>query len=217
MISNQTIQLAKKVCNYLKMDQKLETVDCILVLGSYDERVAKRGAELYLQGYAPLLVFSGGMAELIAKEDWHEAEADHFKKIALKMGVPEKDILVENKSANTGENILFTQKLFKQKNIDPQSFIVVQKPYMERRAYATFKKHWPEKKVLVTSPQLAFEDYPCPGHTLERIINIAVGDMQRVKVYAEKGYQIFQEIPEDVWQAYEQLVEMGYTEHLIKE
>src|SRR3989339_732594 len=125
MISNQTIQLAKKICDYLKMDDTLEKADCILVLGSYDERVAIRGAELYLQGLAPLLVFSGGLVEF-AKEHWHETEADHFKKIAIKMGVPEKDILVENKSTNTGENILFTRGLFKQKNIDPRSFIIVQ-------------------------------------------------------------------------------------------
>ncbi len=216
MITEQVIELAKKVCDYLKMNDILEKSDCILVLGSFDERVAIRGAELYLQGLAPLLIFSGGFGKF-ATDNWGEAEADHFAKIAIKMGLPERDILIENQSTNTGENILFTQKLLKERGVDPQSFILVQKPYMERRGYATFKKCWPDKKVLVTSPQLSFEEYPTTGISMERIINTAVGDLQRVKLYSENGYQIFQEIPEDVWDAYERLVALGYDKHVIKE
>jgi uncharacterized SAM-binding protein YcdF (DUF218 family) len=204
MITNQVIELAKKLNEYLKMNDVLEKSDCILVLGSFDERVAERAVELYLKGYAPLLIFSGGMVNF-AKDNWGESEADHFAKIALKMGVPKNDIIIENQSTNTGENI------------DPQSFILVQKPYMERRSYATFKKHWPDKNVLVTSPQLSFEELPSPGIPMEHIINTIVGDMQRMKIYAENGFQIFQEIPQDVWDAYEQLVALGYDKKVIKE
>lgn len=106
--------------------------------------------------------------------------------------------------------------MLKEKGLDPQSFIVVQKPYMERRSYATFKKHWPDKKLAVTSPQISFEEYPNDEIPLEKVISIMVGDLQRIKIYPEKGYQIFQEIPDDVWSAYEKLVELGYTDHLVK-
>jgi uncharacterized SAM-binding protein YcdF (DUF218 family) len=92
----------------------------------------------------------------------------------------------------------------------------VQKPYMERRSYATFKKHWPDKEVIVTSPQISFADYPTSEIPLEKVINIMVGDLQRIKVYAEKGFQVYQEIPEYVWQAYEQLVSLGFDKQLIK-
>lgn len=216
MITEQAKQLAIKVCEYLKMHHDLEKSDCIFVLGSFDDRVANRGAELYLQGLAPLLIFSGGMVNF-AKDNWGKSEAEHFADIAMQMGVPEKDIIIENKSSNTGENIIFTKKLLKDKSIDPQSFIVVQKPYMERRAYATFKNYWPNKKVLITSPQLSFEDYPSPGIDMQYIIETIVGDLQRVKVYADTGFQIFQEIPDDVWKAYEELVKLGYDRRVIKE
>ena len=43
------------------------------------------------------------------------------------------------------------------------------------------------------------------------------GDLQRIKLYAQKGFQIPQEIPINVWDAYEKLVETGYTKHLVKE
>ena len=94
--------------------------------------------------------------------------------------------------------------------------LLVQKPYMERRSYATFKKHWPEKKVLITSPQIPFDQYPTEEIPLEHVINIMVGDLQRIKIYPKKGFQIFQDIPGDVWRAYESLVQLGYTKHLVK-
>jgi hypothetical protein len=104
--------------------------------------------------------------------------------------------------------------LLREKNIDPDSFIVVQKPYMERRSYATFKMHLPEKKITVTSPLLSFEEYPTPELPLENIINSMVGDLQRIRIYPSKGFQIYQEIPDEVWQSYEELVKMGFDKHL---
>jgi len=213
MLNKEVIALAQKLWNYHLLHHTLEKSDCILVLGSHDLRVAERGADVYLQGLAPIIIFSGGLGNL-TKDMWTETEADLFATIALDKGVPREAIFIENKSTNTGENILFTQQLLKDKKLNPQSFIVVQKPYMERRSYATFKKHWPDKKVTVTSPLLSFDDYPNEEIPVERVINIMVGDLQRIKIYPQKGFQIPQDIPDDVWQAYEQLVALGFDKHL---
>jgi uncharacterized SAM-binding protein YcdF (DUF218 family) len=135
------------------------------------------------------------------------------------MGVPEEQILVENRSTNTGENIIFTKALLAEKRINLEKFILVQKPYMERRSYATFRKMWPEKEVIVTSAQVSFEEYLDQYTNRELssddVVSIMVGDLQRIKVYPEMGYQIRQEIPRDVWSAYEELVKAGYTKHLV--
>jgi len=216
MITSETFSLAQILWDYHHMNHGLEKSDCILALGSHDLRVAERAAELYLEGWAPLVVMSGGLGNL-TKETWTEPEADQFAAIAIQKGVPEQNILIENKSTNTGENILFTQKLLGQKNIHPSSFIVVQKPYMERRSYATFKMHWPEKKLLITSPQISFDKYPTADISIEKVINIMTGDFQRIKIYPERGFQIFQEIPPQVYEAYEKLIAAGFNKHLIKE
>ena len=216
MLSQEILQLGKKLWNYHLVNNKMEKVDCILALGSHDLRVPERAAELYLQGLAPLVIMSGGLGNF-TQEIWTEKEADRFAAVAIKNGVPPEKILIENNSTNTGENILFTQKLLKEKELDPQSFIVVQKPYMERRSYATFKKHWPDKKLLVTSPQISFEDYPNEEIPMEKVINIMVGDLQRIREYPPKGFQVYQEIPDDVWDAFEKLVVLGFDKHLIKE
>ncbi len=214
MPSKEIIALARTVWDYHHINHHLKHSDCILVLGSHDIRVAERGAELYLQGWAPLLIFSGGLGRL-TEGVWQETEADKFARIAIELGVPKEAILIENKSTNTGENILFTQQLLNERKIQPHSFIVVQKPYMERRSFATFKKHWPDKELLVTSPQISFDNYPAEDMPLDKVIHIMVGDLQRIKLYAEKGFQIYQEIPVDVWQAYEQLVKAGYDQQLV--
>ena len=215
MINQEAIALAKILWNYHQLHHTLIQSDCILVLGSMDTRTAERGADIYLQGYAPIIIFSGGLGKL-TKDMWAETEAELFANIALDRGVPREAIFIENKSTNTGENIQFTQQLLQEKNLDLDSFIVVQKPYMERRSYATFKKHWPDKKLLVTSPLLSFEEYPTDDIPVEKLINMMVGDLQRIKLYPEKGFQIYQEIPADVWEAYEKLVAMGFDKQLMK-
>ncbi len=217
-MDNQTRDLAKKLWHFHRMNHQLERADAILVLCSYDKRVAERGAQLFLEGWSPLLIFSGGLGA-ITRNMWSEPEADQFAKIALGMGVPKEKILVENRSTNTGENIICTKALLAEKKINPEKFILVQKPYMERRSYATFRKFWPEKEALVTSPQVSFEEY-LEQYTNQElssddVVSIMVGDLQRIKVYPEKGFQIHQEIPDDVWSAYEELVKTGYNKHLV--
>jgi len=210
--------LAEKLWRYHHLDHQLSRADAILVLCSHDTIVAARGADLFLQGWAPLLIFAGGLGS-ITHRLWREPEADQFARIAAGMGVPEDRMLIENRSTNTGENVAFTRRLLAERGIEPQKFIVVQKPYMERRSYATFRKVWPEKEVIVTSPQESMDEYlgRCSHAALspDDVISIMVGDLQRIRLYPAKGFQIQQDIPDDVWQAYEALVEAGYDRHLV--
>ena len=147
----------------------------------------------------------------------NQTEADLFADIAERRGVPPEKILRENRSTNTGENVAFTKKLLAEKGLDFKTFILVQKPYMERRTFATFKQVWPEKNFIVTSPPIAFEDYPNADITKDQVIHIMVGDLQRIRIYPESGFQIYQEIPDAVGSAYDKLVAAGYTRHLLKE
>ena len=212
--------LAERVWSYHQLNHPLACADAVLVLCSHDTAVARRGAELFLEHLAPLLIFSGGLGA-ITKHLWSEPEADQFARIAFEMGVPRENVLVENRSTNTGENVLFTKQLLFEKHLDPDTFIVVQKPYMERRSYATFRKVWPEKKVIVTSPKTSLEEYlTAYSHgslSPEDVIGIMVGDLQRIRLYPERGFQIPQHIPEDVEEAYAELVEAGYDKYLVRD
>ncbi|MCE9615180.1 MAG: YdcF family protein [Lentisphaerae bacterium] len=214
MLTPETITLAQQLWDYHHVGHTVDPADCILVLGSHDLRVAERGAELFLAGLAPWLVMSGGLGNLTLGV-WTEPEADRFARVACELGVPPGRILIENRSTNTGENIAYSRDLLRARGLDPQSFLVVQKPYMERRAFATFKQRWPEKDIRVTSPQIAFADYPTPDISMEDVIHIMVGDLQRIIEYPSKGFQIAQDVPPAIHAAFAELVRRGYTRHLI--
>jgi len=217
-MDQQTYALAETLWNYHLMNHQVATADAILVLCSHDERVAERAAQLFREGRAPLVIFSGGQGA-ITRTLWNEPEAERFAHIAASLGVPRENILIETQSTNTGENIKFTKRLLAERDLDPRTFIVVQKPYMERRAFATFRKLWPEKEIVVTSPQVSFREYldQYTNRALSPadVVGIMVGDLQRIRIYPDRGWQIAQEIPTDVWRAFEELVRAGYDKYLI--
>jgi len=199
----------------MKLDQPLRPADCILVFGSHDPRVAQYGAQLFLKKFAPLILFSGKRGGLTGK--WRKTEAEKFAQIAVRAGVPRSRILIEKEATNSGENVLFTKRLLEKRGLNPDRLIVVQKPYMERRTWATFKKMWPQKKIIVTSPPISFEDYPNRSISKKDVIAIMLSDLQKIALYPKKGFQIRQRIPRKVRNCYRQLVKLGYTEHLVCE
>ena len=206
--------------DYHRLGHALRPADAIVVLCSHDTRVADRAAELFADGLAPLVIMSGGLGA-ITRDLLTRPEAEVFADVAAAAGVPRDRIVTETRSTNTGENVLFTRQLLDQRGIQASRLIVVQKPYMERRAFATFRKVWPGPELIVTSPQVSMHEYLATyAHaslTAADVVSIMVGDLQRIRVYPQRGFQIPQEIPAPVWEAYEQLVERGFGGRLVNE
>jgi uncharacterized SAM-binding protein YcdF (DUF218 family) len=207
---------ARIVWDYHHVGHTLEKADCIIVLGSHDTRVAERGAEVFLGGWAPLLVFSGHLGTLTSGM-WTRSEAEVFADVAVGLGVPRDRILLETRSTNTGENVDFSRQLLTERGLPPRKAIAVQKPYMERRTLATFRQRWPELEVVVTSPRISFDAYAHGEIRGDDVIHIMVGDLQRLVIYGRKGWSVPQDVPAEVMEAYERLVEAGYTRRLLKE
>jgi uncharacterized SAM-binding protein YcdF (DUF218 family) len=134
------------------------------------------------------------------------------------MGVPEEKMILETRATNTGENVRFTHALLAEKGAvaPPRSLVLVQKPYMERRTYATFVKQWPDgdARFAVTSPPLEWEEYADADNPRDVVINLMVGDLVRIRDYPALGFQIPQDIPDDVWEANQFLIAAGYDAHL---
>ncbi len=216
-MNTDTDKPAKIIWDYLRLKQTVKKCDIIFALGSSDLRVAKRAAQLFLDGYGEYLVISGGLGRL-SKDVFHKPEAEMFADVAIELGVPKEKILTETKASNTGQNITFTYDLLQKQDIRPASILIVTKPYMERRVYATFKKQWPggATEIIVTSPDIQYEDYFTPELTKDLVLNTMVGDLQRIRYYPARGFQIPQDIPSDVWDAYELMVKAGYDKSLEK-
>jgi len=216
------IDTAKIIWDYLKFADSLanpEKADFIIGLGSSDMRTADHAAELYLQKLAPKIIFTGGFGRLTAGV-FAKPEAELFAGRAVELGVSRQDILLESRSTNTGENITHTYELLLENDLTANSLILVTKPYMLRRAYVTFMKQWPSEtkpKITCSAINMSFEDYCQHDKKIYyQVINIMVGDLQRIKEYPKLGFQIEQQIPDEVWSAWQELVNRGYINHLLK-
>ena len=205
--------------DYLGMHQTPEKADVIVGFGNFNDNIARRAAELYLQGYAPKILFTGGLGRN-TRNLLPEPEADRFARVAMECGVPEADILREGQSTNTKENILFTREMLEKLGLKHDRILGVHQPFMERRICAAMGVYWPEQSFRVTSPQVSIPEYlreaERQGMTREGSISVIVGDFQRMDLYARLGYQLPQEIPEQAWEAFRQLVDMGYDKQLAK-
>lgn len=213
-------QATRIIWDYMHLNHQLEKADAILVLGNRDIRVGEYAAQLWLNGWAPYLVCSGS-GDIHNNKPGREqfvgsTEAEVFAEKAKEMGVPDEAIIIENQSQNTGQNYEFALERLADKGVTVKTLIAVQKPYMERRTYATGKVWLPNINLIVTSPPISLEDYPNESNSVgEHWLHAMVGDLQRIKDYPKKGFQIEQEIPAEVWEAYEHLVAEGYTNRLI--
>ncbi|TMX66835.1 YdcF family protein [Vibrio rotiferianus] len=194
--------------DYMQLNQELTPADCLFVMCSNDLRVAEYAAKLYHQKLAPLIIFSGGEGRFTGGL-FDKSEAETFAEIAKLAGVPNEAILVETKSSNSGENVRFTEQLLIEKGVNCESLILVQKPFMERRAIATFEKQWqsPYSQLQVTSTADPFFEYINEEMPLMMVLEALMEDFSRVKTYPEKGFQTEQEIPAHVESSYQALRE----------
>jgi len=205
--------------DYLCLHRQAEQAEVIVGFGSFDDNIARRSAELYLTGYAPKILFTGGLGRC-TEHLFSQPEAERFRDVAVSLGVRPEDILLETKSTNTKENILLTRALLEKTHTPHGSILGVHKPYMERRITAAMGVYWPEQVFSVTSPQMTIATYlqeaKRQGMTENAAVSVIVGDFQRIDLYAKKGYQLTQDIPGEAWEAYESLVNMGFDQQLTK-
>ena len=121
--------LSKTIWNYLVVNEKPQSSDVIIVLSGGTDRV-EQGVTLYQQGYAPKLLLSGSSA--------HKME-----QLALSLGVPKQNILLDVKSTTTFGNAYYSAKIMRAQGF--QSAIVVTSDYHTHRAsiiFSQFFKGW---------------------------------------------------------------------------
>lgn len=207
------------IWDYLCLAQTPKKADCIVGFGNFNTDIARRAAELYHQGLAPKILFTGGLGRN-TEGLLPEPEAVRFAKVAISCGVPETDIILEDKSTNTKENILFTRAKLEELSIPHGHILGVHQPFMERRIKAAMGVYWPELNFSVTSPRVTIPEYlrraKEQGVSENASISVIVGDFQRMDLYAKLGYQLPQHIPEEAWQAFRKLVKLGYDTQLAK-
>lgn len=206
---------AQILWDYHQMHHEPRNTDIGIGLGSHDIGVAEHTADLYQQGRFPLIVFTGANAPTTI-EVFPRGEAVHYAERAEELGVPDTAIVLEERARNTGENFTLTRALLDREGIHPKSATIISRPYQQRRAYATCRKVWPEVDVLCSSRPQSLYDYIAAIGDKAKVLNMLVGDTQRIWVYADEGFAAPQPVPSEASAAYERLVAAGYTRRLVE-
>ncbi|MBC6445882.1 YdcF family protein [Actinokineospora xionganensis] len=199
---------------YHDMGHQPRHCDVGIGLGSHDLGVAIHAAQLYQQGLFERIVFTGANAPTTI-ERFPRGEAVHYREHAIELGVPADAILIETAATNTSQNLTNTRQVLADGDIHPASVMLISRPYQQRRAYATCRKVWPEVDVICLSRPLPLDKYIATIGDADRVINMLVGDTQRITEYARLGFAIEQDMPEPVHAAYQRLVDAGFTNRLI--
>lgn len=99
---------------------------------SYSRNRTTCGVNLYQQGYAPILVLTGGDARIFGTGP---QEAVEMKRWAVRLGVPESATKIDTEARNTYENATGTKRL-----IGPASILLVSSASHLPRAVPVFTK-----------------------------------------------------------------------------
>jgi uncharacterized SAM-binding protein YcdF (DUF218 family) len=207
-------QDAQLIWDYHQMAHYLRQCDAGIGLGSHDLGVATLSADLYRAGLFPVLVFTGANSPT-TRQRFPRGEAVHYAEQAMALGVPQHAIIIEPEAANTGQNISRSRQALENAGVSPGSVMLISKPYMQRRAYATARQVWPEVTLTCVSEDLSLDDYLKQMADDKLVIDMLVGDLQRVIEYPARGFAIPQEVPAEVEAAYRRLTAAGFNSRLL--
>jgi uncharacterized SAM-binding protein YcdF (DUF218 family) len=204
---------AQVIWDYHRLDHELRPCPAGIALGSNDLGVATHAAQLYHRGLFPVLVLTGANSPTTIAR-FPRGEATHYREHVLGLGVPERAILVEPTAANTGQNIDRSRAVLRHAGVRADSVLVISKPYMQRRAYATCRRRWPDVTPICAAEPVDFAGY-LQRMGAQLVIDHMVGDLQRIMAYPAKGFAIAQPVPAGVLAAYQRLAEAGFTRRLL--
>ena len=179
------IIIAANLGNFLIVNDDLHKADVIAVFSGDNGPRTEKGVELLKEDLGDYLILSGG----VVYDDVTMAEL--MKNHALKLGVPEEKILLDDKASTTHENAEFTKAIIEENNF--KSVIVVTSEYHSRRAKLAMEKALEEtliddELVEVMVAHSTEEKFTSKWWTSGNSILILISEYLKLMGYWTKGY-----------------------------
>ncbi len=152
--SDKISQITKDIFINESMSPKIS--DVIFVFGGSHPGLWEKSYEAYNKGLGKKIITTGGKKPNVKRHpSWNYddmAEAEVIANNLIELGVPERDILIEDKSIHSLENILFGMKKINLQNI--KRILFVCKSYASGRQYRTMRKNIPDDPLRCTQIQV---------------------------------------------------------------
>lgn len=161
-------------------EARCRAADAIIAVSGGDTTARTQEAiNLYQNGWAPKLVFSGA-----AQDETGPSNAAVMRSTAIEAGVPSEDILIDENSRTTGQNADETRMLLGEESVS--SVILVTSPYHQRRASLEFERALKGVEVR-NHPTLKDRQWSSWWWTSPRGWYLAFGELAKIAVlYLER-------------------------------
>lgn len=199
--------LTKTLLNWLAISDPLEKSDLIFVFGGPTLNQVQKAKELFNQGYSSKILVTGNTGTF-NNPGWNKPIANIFSDFLIQNGISSENILIQNTSMNTLEDVTFSLPIIQENIKNLQTIILVSNPMHQRRCFATFKKQFPFAIKIINQ---AGDKPDISKINQEEITQIAIRCVQecdRLLRYSEKGDIETMPMPQEVTATYLQLKEI---------
>lgn len=149
------------ITDYIFVSDKPEKSDIIFLPGGSFPSQGEYAAELYREGYASLIMPSGGLS--VKRTAWpgvkegkagiydgdYKSDCEFLTDVLIKNGVPTLAIIGENKSGHTRDNAFFSRKVADEMGLDIKSGLIVCKSFHARRCLMLYQMAFPKTRLKV--------------------------------------------------------------------
>ena len=174
------MKVLAEMTDFIFLEDEPKESDVIFLPGSEEGALAQTAADLYLKGYAPLIVPSGKYAKWTGHSivGNFETESDYFTHLLMEAGVPQEAVLQEREATYTYQNAIYTRKLLDEKGIVVNRAILCCQAYHARRSKWYYQILFPEAEILVC-PTITKGITKENWFKKEEGIRIVLGEMER--------------------------------------
>lgn len=155
--------------------------DAIVAVSGGDTNARTDAAiERYRNGWAPLLIFSGA-----AQDPNGPSNAQTMKNRAIKQGVPEQNVIIEEFARNTAENAANTSEFINSRNLT--KIILVTSSYHQKRASLEFGARLGPSVQIINAPVTTDKDWNKWWWLSPRGWWLAGGEIAKIIAYFASG------------------------------
>jgi len=176
------------ITDFIFVENSIAPCEVILVPGGSRPQLAEKAAELYINGMAKVILFSGHANWRIPE---YSSEAEYLKSVAVSLGVPVDSIICDHEAAHTFQNAEFSLAILRKLNFKLDKFILVCKGFHSRRALMSYQCVFPKTTeffVATTEDNLSpqRDTWTKNGEHIKRVM----GEVEKIgKYFNDKIYR----------------------------
>jgi uncharacterized SAM-binding protein YcdF (DUF218 family) len=174
----------ENITEYMFVEPRLEAADLAMVFGTQYREPLKEVKRIYYDRLTEKILLSGGKNRHTGRN-----EAREMALSLIDMGVKLADIVIEDKSTNTLENVLFSKQVIEEEVgfQELRKILVIAKNYHMRRALMTLKRHFPENIIYLPVSYDLFGFNRANWHSSPVGKEKVLSEMDKIQKYLAKG------------------------------